>query len=286
MKKNYQEPLLGAHMSIEGGLYKALESGNALHCTTIQLFTKSNRQWHTKPLTKEEIKLFHDTQKRSSVKIVVAHASYLINLASPNMQTYKNSLKALSDELLRCNDLQIPYLVLHPGSAVTLSKEEGLAQIITGINDTFSNYTGNTMLLLETMAGQGSSLGTTFQELAFIREKITHKNKIGFCFDTCHAFAAGYDFTNKDLYKKMWQEFDTIAGIEHIKAFHINDSKKELNCHVDRHEDIGKGAIGLEAFKLIMNDDRFIDIPKILETPKDSPEDDLRNLETLKKLID
>ncbi|NBQ18031.1 deoxyribonuclease IV, partial [bacterium] len=268
------------------GLHKALESGSALNCTTIQIFTKSNRQWHTKPLTKEEIKLFHDTQKTSSVKVVVAHASYLINLASPNSQTYKNSVAALTDELLRCNNLQIPYLVLHPGSAVTFSKEEGIAQIIAGINDIFLNYTGDTMLLLETMAGQGSSLGSTFQELALIRNNITHNNKVGFCFDTCHAFAAGYNFTTQESYKKMWKEFDDSAGIKHIKAFHINDSKKELNCHVDRHEDIGKGAIGLEAFKLIMNDDRFINTPKILETPKDSPEDDLKNLETLKKLID
>ncbi len=286
MKNNDKKLLLGAHMSIEGGLHKAIETGNSLGCSAIQLFTKSNRQWAAKPLKKEEIELFYAAQKKSIVDIVVAHATYLINLASPNKLTYENSKKALLSELERCNLLNIPYLVLHPGSSVSLSKEEGLKQIIAGLNTVLNDYHGKTIILLETMAGQGSSLGRSFEELATIRNNITHKNKIGFCFDTCHAFAAGYNFSKKDLYKEMFEKFDKILGITHIKAFHLNDSKKEFNCRVDRHENIGEGMIGLEAFKLIMNDDRFSTIPKILETPKEQPEDDLKNLNILRSLID
>ncbi len=215
---------------------------------------------------------------------VIAHATYLINLASPDKIIYENSIKSLAQELERCQLLHIDYLVLHPGSSVSSSKEEGLKRIILGLN-TILKKEYKTMILLETMAGQGSSLGSIFEELATIRNNSTYKDKIGFCFDTCHVFAAGYVFSTKDSYEKMWDNFDKILGIINIKAFHINDSKKELGCKVDRHEAIGKGMMEIETFKLIMNDHRFLTIPKIIETPKESLKDDFENLETLKSLV-
>jgi deoxyribonuclease-4 len=282
--------LLGAHMSISGGFETAIARGTSIGCTTIQVFTKSNRQWHAKPIDPEEAELFRTAVKESDIDPIVAHATYLINLGASDAAIAKKSVKAVLDELERCNLLGIPYLVLHPGSHNNTNEEECLARIAENLDTIFETDTGKTKILLEIMAGQGSSVCYSFEHLATIRKLSHHKHRLGVCFDTCHAFAAGYDFTTPHGYKAMWDEFESVIGLEHLLAMHINDSKKELGSHVDRHEDVGKGEIGLEAFEMLFNDHRFFDIPKILETPenkeeKDSLKDYARNMRTIKNLL-
>ena len=278
-------PLLGAHISIEGGFEKALERGESIGCTAIQIFTKSNRQWQAKPITQEEANLFKETLKKTNIQYVMAHASYLINLASDKEATRNRAIGALTKELDRCHMLGIKHLVLHPGSHVKQGEEVGLQYVIEGISKAFEGSDNTTMILLETMAGQGTSLGTTFENLNYIRTNIKEKNRVGVCLDTCHIFAAGYDISSKQGYKEMWKNFDSIIGLKHLKAIHINDSKKECDSRVDRHEDIGKGKIGKLSFSLLMNDPNLQNIPKILETPKESLQDDKRNMEELYNLI-
>lgn len=280
-----QRLLLGAHISIEGGLEKAIERGASIECTTIQIFTKSNRQWFAKKITQEEIETFKKAQKKYSVTPVVAHGSYLINLGSPKKDVQEKSIKALTTELNRCDQLGIPYLVLHPGARLTSHINTCIKSIASNIDTALQESNGKTMVLLETMAGQGSTVGSTFEEVAQIRRLTKEKSRIGVCLDTCHIFAAGYDFTTEETYKKLWDSFDSVIGVKNLKVIHINDSKKELSSKVDRHVDIGAGKIGLEGFKLLFNDERFFNVPKILETPKESLEDDKRNMEELKKLL-
>lgn len=277
--------LLGAHMSIAGGFDKAIERGESINCTAIQIFSKSNRSWHANPITHEDALAFQNALKNSSIQDVVVHASYLINIASCVTSLNHQSRDALKKELLRCNELGIPYLVLHPGSAVGCSAQDGIAQVAEALDAVLSEVPGETAILLENMAGQGSSIGSTFEQLAAIYEKITHKKRVGIAFDTCHAFAAGYDFTTEAKYEKMWHHFDQTLGLSLLKAIHINDSKKECGSKVDRHEDIGKGKLGQEPFKLLFNDPRFFDIPKILETPRAELSDYARNMEVLRSLI-
>lgn len=282
--------LLGAHMSIAGGFEKAIERGTSIGCTTIQVFTKSNRQWHAKPITEEQAEAFRAAVKGSDIHPIVAHATYLINIGSSDKALEKKSIKAVIDELERCNMLGIPYLVLHPGSRLKSSEEECLERIAKNLDAIFEADAGNTKILLETMAGQGSSMCHTFEQIATIRKHSVHKQRIGVCLDTCHAFAAGYDFTTPHGYKAMWDEFDSAIGLNHLYAIHINDSMKGLGSHVDRHEDIGKGKIGLEAFEMLFNDPRFFDVPKILETPENKQEKDIlkdyaRNMHTIKRLL-
>ena len=283
MKKEKKELLIGAHMSIEGGLEKALIKAQELEATVLQLFTKSNRQWYAKPLTQEAINLFKQTRKEIPFHSITAHASYLINLASVNSETRKKAITALKSELHRCDQLGIEFLVLHPGSHGKQGTEKGIELVAHGINTALDSYKGNTKLLIETMAGQGTSLGSTFEEIANIRSLC--KNKVDVCLDTCHIFAAGYDMSTKDQYEKTMQTFDEIIGFDNLKVIHVNDSKKECGCRVDRHEDIGAGKIGKEGFKLLFNDPRFFNVPKILETPKESLADDKRNIATIKSLI-
>lgn len=280
--------LLGAHVSIADGFYNAIKQGEKIGATCIQIFTKSNRQWASKKITQPDIDLFIKTQNNSNISVVVAHASYLINLGSKTKETLEKSIAALVEELQRCDDLKIPYLVLHPGTMHSSSEEESLLFTADQINGALEKAKPKTvMLLLETMAGQGSTIGNTFEQIATIINHVKNKNDIGVCFDTCHAFASGYRFDTPDLYKKMWKNFDETVGIKNMKAFHINDSKKPLGSKVDRHEDIGKGMIGKNAFKMIMQDPRFIDIPKIVETPIETGlEDHKRNIETLKSYKD
>ena len=277
--------LLGAHMSVAGGFEQAIFRGESIGCTAIQIFTKSNRQWKASPITDEQAILFKKTVQNSSIHYVVAHASYLINSAAPDPEIHKKSVGALAQELQRCELLGIPYLILHPGSAGKSDQKLALAQIAQSLDDVFDEIPGSTMILLENMAGQGSSTCSTFESLATVRHLTHHKKRVGICFDTCHAFAAGYDLRTELSYEKIWQEFDKIIGLEHLKTMHINDSKKELGSKVDRHEEIGHGALGLESFRLLFNDSRFFSIPKILETPKDTLEDYAKNMQLLKSLI-
>jgi deoxyribonuclease-4 len=221
----------------------------------------------------------------------MAHATYLINIGSGQEDTLTKSRTLLKTELERCDQLGISYLVLHPGSYGSGSEQQCLKTIAASLDYVFGQYTGNTMVLLENMAGQGSSVCYSFEQLAEIRAHAKHKNKVGVCIDTCHAFAAGYDIRTPEAYDKVWQEFDQIIGLSHLKALHINDSKKPLGSRVDRHADIGQGNIGLEGFRLLFNDPRFFDVPKVLETPceSDDQQELLRryahNMQVIKGLI-
>lgn len=283
MKK--PKTLLGAHMSIAKGFDQAIRDGESIGCTTIQIFTHSNRQWHMKPIQQETIDTFKNTQKASTIKSIVVHASYLINIGSHNNEIREKSIKTLIEELRRCELLGIQYLVLHPGSAGSSSAEECIERIARGLDQAIKANPGNSMILLENSAGQGTSIGASFEQLALIKNLAHYKKRIGFCFDTCHAFAAGYDITNKEAYAKTWKQFNTILGLEHLKVIHLNDSKKTLGSRVDRHENIGKGIINLEAFSLLINDSRFVNVPKILETPNDTLEGYKENLDILRDLL-
>ena len=283
MKK--EKLLLGAHMSIAGGLSEALIRGASIGCTAIQIFTKSNRQWAPKEPTQEEISLFAKTQKETGITQVIAHASYLINMGSPDPDIHRKSVIAATKELKVCEDLGIPFLVIHPGSYTTSTPEQAIVAIAQGVEKILHHVPGSSMILLETMAGQGTVIGRTFKELAAIRELISDKHRVGICLDTCHVFAAGYNIATEMGYASLWKDFDKTIGLSHLKAFHLNDSKKECGSCVDRHEDIGKGEIGLEGFRLLMNDERFFSLPKILETPKADLLDDAKNMATLKKLL-
>lgn len=288
MNKKNHRLLLGAHMSISGGLEKAIERGASIGCTTLQIFTKSNRQWNAKTLSAQEIELFKSTVKSLQMGPIVAHATYLINIASADPKISNASTEALAMELARCQSLDIPYLVLHPGSYGKGTPEEGLERISYHLDQIFEKVPGNTLILLETMAGQGTALCWNFEQIATVIQKSHHKKRLGVCFDTCHAFVAGYDFKDSKSYEHMWQQFDEHIGLERLKAIHVNDSKKGLGSRVDRHEHIGKGALGLEPFALLFNDPRFFDIPKILETPKVTEEpftEDTMNMETIMSLL-
>lgn len=286
MSANQHSLLLGAHMSIAGEMEKAIERGESIGCTAIQIFTKSNRQWHAKKITHEESAAFKHAASQSSIKKIIAHASYLINIGSPTQSVSKRSTQALIDEIARCKQLDIPLLVIHPGSSLEGDPQTCLEAIVRNLDEALDQTTGcHVSIALETMAGQGSSACHTFEQLAYIYQNSSFKHRLKICFDTCHAFAAGYDLRTKEAYHATWKRFDEILGIDLLGAIHLNDSKKPLGSRVDRHEDIGKGQLGLEAFELIMNDKRFFDIPKILETPKDSLADDERNMHTLKNLI-
>lgn len=287
MKKNYL-PLIGAHVSTSGGLYTAVERATVTGCNVIQIFTKSNRQWAAKPLTQEEIDLFKTTVAQSNIQAVVTHACYLINLAAADELIYQKSIEALTIEVLRCEQLNIPYLVLHPGSSgTTQNGAQAIEKIIKGLQVVLKKTSGKTMILLETMAGQGSSVCATFENMAAILNPSKRSKRIGVCVDTCHIFAAGYDFSTNEAYEKLWNDFDAIIGLEYLKVFHLNDSKKERGSRIDRHEDIGKGFIGSYPFELLLNDVRFITVPKILETPQNERplEDVARNIKVLQSLI-
>jgi len=286
MKNN--QHLLGSHMSIAGGYFNAIKDGTEVGCTAIQIFTKSNRQWKSKAISEKEAQLFIDAQKQSDIKVVVSHASYLINLGSITPGVQEKSLAALVDEIKRCHTLKIPYLVLHPGTAERQLREETLQATGRYINQAIKETLNcDTTILIETMAGQGKSIGSSFEDLATMLNQIENKERTGICFDTCHVFAAGYDITHQKSYNETFENLNNTVGLQHLKLFHMNDSKKPLNSHVDRHENIGEGLIGLQAFKMILNDSRFTHIPKILETPQvENLENDKKNLQTLLGLID
>lgn len=278
--------LIGAHMSISGGLAQALYNGTSIGCTCIQLFTHSNRQWHIKPLEESEIAAFATARAETGIQEIAAHASYLINLGSPRATVYKQSVALFTQELLRCEALEIPYLIMHPGSALASIPEESMYQIAKSLHLILQEIPHrHTMVLLENMAGQGSTIGSTLEELATLKDAIKHPKRIGFCIDTCHAFAAGYPIHTADGYATFWKQCNSLLGPHSVKVIHLNDSLRAFNSHVDRHTDIGAGNLGLQTFKRIMQDRQLKAIPKILETPHTSLADDTRNLDTLRKLI-
>jgi|SaaInlLV_10m_DNA_2_1039722.scaffolds.fasta_scaffold00046_41 deoxyribonuclease IV len=259
--------LVGAHMSIEGGLHKAIERAKKIGCTTMQIFTKNNRSWFAKNISNKEANIFKEHLQKSSLKKIMAHASYLINLGSKNKDVLQKSTTALKKELERCEQLNIPYLIVHPGSHVGLGEEKSIQQIAKTLDLILKTTSGKTKILLETMAGQGTSVAHTFEQLKKTYSLCSQKKNIGICFDTCHVFAAGYDLTSQEQYKKTWAKFKRILGIRLLKAIHLNDSKTELGSKKDRHENLGKGKIPIKIFELIMNDSLLKNIPKVLETP-------------------
>lgn len=272
-------------MSIAGGVFNAFGHGEAFDCDTIQIFVKSSNQWKAKPLTDEEVQKFREEQKRTDIEPVVAHDSYLINLGSPDPALLVKSRKAFLVEMERCEKLGIPYLVTHPGSHIGAGEEAGINKIAESINWLLERTDGFAVkIVLETTAGQGTNLGYKFEQIATLIEKSIKPEKLLVCFDTCHAFAAGYDISTSEAYDKTFKEFERIIGFRKLAVLHLNDSKKGLGSRVDRHEHIGQGMIGKDAFKLIMQDLRFKTIPKILETPKgdDGQMDDV-NLALLRR---
>jgi deoxyribonuclease-4 len=277
--------LIGAHMSIAGGMHRALEHGMSARCRTIQVFLKNSNQWKAKPLTEEDRTLFQAAQKRSGIRPVLAHDSYLINLASPSPDLYRKSLDAFVEELKRADFLGVPFLILHPGAHLGAGIRMGIGRVARALHRALELVKPGVTVLLENTAGQGSSLGWRFEQLAEILERTRNPDRVGICLDTCHAFAAGYDIRTEDGYKETIREVDRLIGLNRILAFHVNDSKKDLGSRVDRHFHIGKGFIGLDAFRFLVNDRRFVSIPKILETPK-GPDlrEDITNLATLQSL--
>jgi deoxyribonuclease-4 len=259
--------LIGAHVSIAGGLYKAFERSTAIGGTVMQIFTKSSRSWYQKPLSKEDIALFAQHWQRSGIADVVVHNTYLVNIAAADAQLEKKSVEALKDELHRCEQLNIPYLVMHPGSHGGFGEEQGLKKIAKNLDIILGTAEGNTKIVLETTAGQGTALGTSFEQIAAIRSWCKEKKRIGVCIDTCHIFSAGYDIASEEGYEKTMKQCDNIIGLSHVKVMHINDSKTPLGSHVDRHENLGKGTIPLKTFERMVNDKRLAQVPKILETP-------------------
>lgn len=277
--------LLGAHISIAGGFEKAIERAESIGCTALQIFTKNNRQWLAKPITKQEEVAFQTVLKNSSILSIVAHSSYLINIGSPLQNIEEKSYISLVEELQRCKQLGIQFLVIHPGAHLNKDIDQCLTRVAYNLDKALTQINDVT-ILLENTAGQGTNIGYSLEQLAEIRKRASNKEHIQFCFDTCHAFAAGYDMRSTTGYIAFWKEYDRIIGIKHLKAIHINDSQKGLASRVDRHEHIGKGKLGLEFFSLIMNDQQLFDIPKILETPKENDlEDDKINIEALKKVL-
>lgn len=278
--------LIGAHVSISGGFDQAILRGEKIGANCIQIFTKSNRQWKSKKISDEDVAKFITQQKNSNIQIVAAHASYLINLGSSTSSVVEKSINALVDELQRCDMLQIPFLILHPGTMHDKDEKKSLQFIAKNINTVLQKAKPkHVMLLLETMAGQGSTVGSKFEQLATIISHITQKKHVGVCVDTCHIFASGYIFDTPVTYKKLWHDFDATIGLKKLKLFHINDSKKDVGSRVDRHEHVGQGMIKPAAFKLLMQDLKFKKIPKILETPKGTDEvnDDIKNIKTLQR---
>jgi deoxyribonuclease-4 len=283
-------PILGAHQSIAGGYYKAVEIAQRTNCDCVQVFTKNNNQWRAKPITPEEAQRFRESLETLEISHPIAHDSYLINLGSPDDELWKKSIDAFVIELQRADQLGIPYVVTHPGSYTTSTETAGLKRIIRALNEVHRQTKGlSAKCLLENTAGQGSNLGWKFEHLATILDGVRDPDRLGgVCIDTCHLFAAGYAMATEKEFKATLKTLDTVIGLERINAFHLNDSKTKFGSRVDRHAGIGRGEIGLEAFRVLMNDRRFRKTPMYLETPKglENGEDlDVINLRVLRGLI-
>jgi deoxyribonuclease IV len=280
--------ILGAHQSIVGGYGRAVERAHQCGCDCVQLFTKNSNQWAAKPITAEQVRQFRDALDTLAIKHPLAHDCYLINLASPDPVLWARSVDAFVGELQRAETLGIPYVVTHPGAFTTASEEVGLRNVARALDEIHRQTRGlSAKCLLETTAGQGTSLGWRFEQFAQVLDTVRDPDRLGFCFDTCHVFAAGYPFGNKTQYRSTMGAFDKLIGTDRIKAFHLNDSRRELGSRIDRHEHIGRGQIGLEAFRLLLADRRFRTTPMYLETPKagvDGSDWDAANLQVLRTL--
>jgi deoxyribonuclease-4 len=281
-------PIIGAHFSIAKGLHDAVYQANAYGCNTLQMFTKNATTWKERMLTPGEQERFELAKTETGIHAIYSHTSYLINLASPDPKKHAMSYSALKQELIRSSALRIPYCVLHPGAHMGSGIDAGLLKISESLNRIFSETADTTSrLLLETTAGQGSGLGHKFEQLAEIIARIDQKKRVGVCLDTCHIFAAGYDLRTPETYQQTMNHFDAVLGLKQLFAVHVNDSKKDLGSRVDRHTHIGKGALGVNAFKHLLNDERLLHIPKLLETAKaeDGIDWDQRNLNLLRSMV-
>ncbi len=281
-------PLFGAHLSIAGGLHNALLSAQALNCETVQLFTANPSQWTSRDLTPEEISLFRRTLRETKLRYPTAHDSYLINLASPDDTLYRRSIEAFLNEMRRAEQLRLRYLVMHPGAHVGSGEDAGLTKVAAALDEIHARCADYCVrILIETTAGQGTTLGHRFEHLARILSLVAAPERLGVCFDTCHVFAAGYALAPLAEYNATMQAFQATVGLQRLKLFHVNDSVREQGSRVDRHAHIGCGKIGVEAFRYLVNDRRFRKRPMILETPKeDSSKTDMDtvNLAVLRDL--
>ena len=275
---------IGVHLSISGGLYKAVEKAAQLKIQALQIFLKNSNRWEAKPYSEDDISIFHKAKETVKDIVIFAHAGYLINLAGIG-DVKKKSLVALADELQRAEQLHIDYLVLHPGSHGARGLEQGIDSVAENLVEVLTR-TKKVKILLETTAGQGSSIGHRFEHIRSNMDKASCSARLGVCLDTCHVFAAGYDISRKDSYADVFSEFNAIIGLKKLKLIHVNDSKKECGSMVDRHEHIGRGCIGNEGFRLLLNDSKLASIPLVLETPKfNDDEADKMNLKALRRLM-
>jgi len=274
----------GFHVSISGGLHKAFDNAAPLGIDTFQIFLKNSTRWIVPSLSAQEVLSFKERWKASEGVNVHAHTGYLINLAGSG-ENREKSLNLMCEEMERAEMLGIGNLVLHPGSHIGDGVDTGIERIAAGLNQLLDERGRAVRILLETTAGQGKSVGHRFEHLRDIMAKVRHVENIGVCFDTCHVFAAGYDISTKDSYESTFEEFNKVIGLDNIKLLHVNDSKKGCGSRVDRHEHIGLGEIGPEAFRLLFTDKRFMETDKILETPVDDVRNDMDNLEAVENLI-
>jgi deoxyribonuclease-4 len=275
-------------MSAAGGVSKAFARGESIGCDTMQIFTRNQNRWDSKPLDPAEIERWQAAAAASPIQPVVSHGSYLINLASPDDSLWDKSIEAFVDELQRAEALGLLGVVLHPGAHMEQGEDVGIARVIAGLDRCHAATPGfRTLTLLEITAGQGTTLGYRFQQLATMRGGVAEPERVGICFDTCHAFAAGYDFRSAEGYAAMMDELDQVIGLDLVKCFHLNDSKGGPGSRKDRHEHIGQGAIGLAGFAHLLNDPRLAGFPMVLETPKsDDMHEDVENLAALRALLD
>jgi len=281
-----KRPRLGAHMSVAGGLDQALHRGKTAGCEVIQIFSKNSNQWKAKPLAEEEIANFKQARNETGVFPALVHSSYLINICTTKEEEWKKSTEALYIEMERVERLEMPYLVLHPGAHLGEGEAVGIARAAEALNLLFQRTAGFRMnILIELTAGQGSCVGSRFEEVGALLERIKEPERIGVCFDTCHVFAAGYDMRTEAQYQETMAALDRAVGLNRIRAFHLNDCKKDLGCRVDRHEHIGRGKMGTAPFSFLMNDPRFFGLPMVLETPKGKAlKEDIENLAVLRGL--
>lgn len=275
---------LGSHISISGGIDLIFDRAKEATANAIQIFVTNQNQWGTRVPKPEEVTSYFEKRKEFGPFTIAAHSRYLINLCSNDKEKEEKSITAFRDEIALCEKLKVQYIVLHPGSHLGEGEEWGLVKIVQNLDRVIDEFPDmQTMVLLETTAGQGTNLGYIFEHLKFIMDNSRYPNSLGVCFDTCHTFVAGYDL--KDNYDGVFEEFDKIIGLKHLKMFHLNDTKKGLGSKADRHEHIGKGELGIGAFERLMNDKRFAMTPMILETPKGETADlDIENLKTLRSL--
>ncbi|NOY68714.1 MAG: deoxyribonuclease IV [Deltaproteobacteria bacterium] len=288
-EKQKIKQLLGAHFSIAGGIWKAVYAAASYGCNALQIFTKNASTWKEKTISDKESSTFLKAMRKTGVAYAATHASYLINLAGPDRKKSAKSVTALENELIRCDAIGIADLVLHPGSHMGDGEKAGIARIASNINQVFARMPKiKARILLETTAGQGTSLGHTFPQITAIIDMIEDKDRIGVCLDTCHVFAAGYDMRTEAACEKTMEKFDSIIGLSRLHLIHLNDSKKGCGSHVDRHEHIGEGEIGIEGFRYLMTNPGLSSIPKILETPKKKEDEDgdTVNLAIIRSLAD